>query len=388
MKESLENLEKFAVDVIYERRKGFGAATLRTVLSGLERIWSGVVALRLLLYQKRILKENNLGCMVISIGNITVGGTGKTPVVEMFARALHKGGRHVAILSRGYKSRKPPLKDRFRQRFGSGSIEESPPRIVSDGAGALLDSDVAGDEPYMLANNLPGVFVLVDKDRVKATSWALRNRDIDTFLLDDGLQYLRLRHRLEVVLVDSNAPFGTGHLLPRGTLREPAKQLRRAHYIFLTKCTEPENTELVAAIRKHNQTAEIITCTHGPCYLEDVHTGERSDLDMLRGKHIGVVCGIAMPESLVRTLEDLGANIVVQRDFTDHHRFTRKEVLRFIDRCVSRDLDFIVTTEKDAVRLPRIENPDLPVYFLRVEIRILNGEETFRECVDRICALR
>src|SRR5947207_116795 len=208
-----ENLEQFAIDVILERRPGLRAAVLRALLYTLSFVYQSLVQLLLLLYRHRILRERTLGCLVISIGNLTVGGTGKTPIVEKFARALRTGGRRVAILSRGYKSvpRAVP-----RKRFGRKDKSPAPPRIVSDGKSLLLDSLTAGDEPYMLANNLKDVIVLVDKDRVKSGLFAIKELKADTLLLDDGLQYLHLKHRLDIVLIDRQAPFGNEHLLPRG----------------------------------------------------------------------------------------------------------------------------------------------------------------------------
>src|SRR4029077_9598943 len=151
------------------------------------------------------------GCLVISIGNLTVGGTGKTPVVEKFARALQAGGRRVAILSRGYKSVAKPSKRRLLDRLRGRAPD--PPRIVSDGQALLLDSLTAGDEPYMLAHNLKGVIVLGCKDRVKSGLFAIDKWKVDPLLLDDGLQYLRLKHRLDIVMVDRQAPFGNEFLL-------------------------------------------------------------------------------------------------------------------------------------------------------------------------------
>ena len=139
----------------------------------------------------------------------------------------------------------------------------------------LLDSRTAGDEPYMLAHNLKDVPVVVDKDRVKAGKHAIREFGADTLLLDDGLQYLELRRRLDIVLIDRYHPFGNEYLLPRGTLREPPRNLRRASYIFITKCNGEPDDELVARIRRYNRTAEIIECTHRPLYLENAATGRR-----------------------------------------------------------------------------------------------------------------
>ena len=387
MKESLESLEQFAIEVILNRRKGIRASTLRFILAGFSKLYGGIVALRLALFRHRIKRERHLGCLVISIGNLTVGGTGKTPVVEMFAKALSRGGRRVAILSRGYKSVKPPAAQRFRSKV-SGKPIHNPPRVVSDGKSVLLDSKAAGDEPYMLAKNLDDVVVVVDKDRVKAGSHAIREFGVDTILLDDGLQYLRLQHRLDVVLVDRYAPFGNERMLPRGTLREPPKNLKRASYIFITKCDGGSEDELIARIRKYNRTAEIIQCKHNPQYLRNIVTGEDEDLDFLKGKYVATISGIAVPESFENGLRKLGANVELTRRYADHHRYNEEEITTFIDRCVDRDLDMIVTTEKDFVRFPPIRSNDVPIYYLRVEIEILSGHDTWDRCVERICEPR
>jgi len=384
MRRWLDEFEQFAIEVILGNRFGKRAAILRGVLWVLSCVFLGIVQLRLRLYRKRLLRERALGCLVISIGNLSVGGTGKTPVVEKFARSLQAGGRRVAILSRGYKSKKPPLLKRLMNRLGAA--QEFVPRIVSDGKSLLLDSRLAGDEPYMLAKNVPEVVVLVDRDRVKSGLYAIEKMGCDTLLLDDGLQYLRLKHRLDVVLVDSQAPFGNEFLLPRGTLREPPANLRRASYIFVTKCVPgADNSALIERIRLYNRTAEIVECTHSPQYLENVFTGERQPLTYLKGRYIGALSAIAQPGSFEDGLRKLGAKIELSRHFADHHRFSEKDIAGFIRRCVNRDLDAILTTEKDCVRFPRLKDLELPVYFLRVEIEILTGHQSWRECVGRIC---
>ncbi len=388
LKETLEALEQFAIDVVLERRRGKRAAALRAFLGSMSQIYKGLVSARLRLYRYRIMRERNLGCLVVSIGNLTVGGTGKTPVVEKFARALQDGGRKVAVLSRGYKSVKPPLTKRLQRRFSGKAPEIDPPRIVHDGKQLLLDSKTAGDEPYMLASNLNDVVVITDKDRVKGGLHAIREFGADTLILDDGLQYLRLRHRLDVVLIDRYQPFGNEHLLPRGTLREPPKNLKRASYIFITKCNGEPNDELIKRIRKHNRTAEVIECTHEPKYLERLGTQERHPLDILKGQEVGAISGIAVPESFEGGLERLGARIISTRRYTDHHRYTEQEVLGFINECIDQGVDMIVTTEKDSVRFPRLPRVDVPIYFLRVEIGILSNEESFDECIQRICRPR
>jgi len=385
MGRTLENLEEFGIDVVLGRRRGFRAAILRGVLYALSFIYERIVQLRLYLYRKRLFRERTLGCLVISIGNLTVGGTGKTPVVEKFARALQTGGRRVAILSRGYKSQPKPTKRTWLDRLFNKDVD--PPRVVSDGKFVLLDSLTAGDEPHMLARNLKDVIVLVDKDRVKSGRYAIDKWKVDTLLLDDGLQYLHLKHRLDIVLVDRQQPFGNEFLLPRGTLREPPRNLRRASYVFITKNTGQPNDKLIERIRRYNRTAEIIECAHRPLYLQNIYTGERLTLDRLRGAFIGSICGIAAPESFEGALKNLGANVNLALRFIDHHYYTDAELRGFMNRCIRRDLSMIVTTEKDAVRMPKLPEAEVkvPIYFMRVEIEIVTGHESWEHCVGRIC---
>lgn len=391
MKDTLEDLEQFIIDVIIHNRRGPRAALLRAIFRVLSGVYSGAVRLRLFLYRERYLHDHHLGVPVISIGNITVGGTGKTPVVELFAKALLGQGRRVAILSRGYKSkrqRKIPLGWRIAAKFGlARKPRELPPRVVSDGDKVLLDSYVAGDEPFMLAQNCPGVPVVVDRNRVKAGAHAIRKFGADVLILDDGLQYLKLKHRHDIVLVDKTAPFGNGYMLPRGTLREPPSSLRRASYIFLTK-SDGDSDELIARIRRHNRVAEIIECRHRPVHFENIHTGERLPLDTMRGKYVGALSGIAVPESFENGLRKLGARVHWVARFTDHHRFQEKEITQFIDRCEKADAHAILTTEKDFVRFPKLPPGDIPIYFMRVEIEIVRGREIFDKLVRLIAEPR
>lgn len=383
MRRWLEDFEEFATDVILERRYGKRAAVLRWALYLFSFVFRAIVQTRIFFFRKRIFREHHIGCLVISIGNLTVGGTGKTPVVECFARALQAGGRRVAILSRGYKSKKLPLLKRLAARFTRQ--EDFTPRIVSDGKNVLLDSRMAGDEPYMLATNLKNVIVLAAKNRVGSGMYAVNKMGCDTLLLDDGMQFLHMKHSLEIVLIDRHAPFGNEFLLPRGTLREPPENLRRASYIFITKATPEGSADLIKRIRKYNRTAEIIECAHQPKLLQDAFTGETLPLEWLKGKYVGALSAIAAPESFESAVIKLGAKIEIARHFPDHHRFSDSDIVNFANRCSRRDLAAIITTEKDSVRMPRFEKLDVPVYFLRVEIEILTGHESWQHLVDRIC---
>src|SRR3954469_22939972 len=269
-----EAVETFVLAVIFEERTGKRAAIVRFILLVLSKVFAVAVKIRRVLYNLRILRDSTLGVQVIAIGNLTVGGTGKTPVVEKFARELQDQGRTVAILSRGYRSKPPPLMKRMMDKMLLRE-DRTPPRIVSDGKSLLLDSETAGDEPYMLASNLKDVIVLVDKDRVKAGRYAIEKFGCDTLLLDDGFQYWKLAgRRRDIVLVDSQQPFGNEQLLPRGTLREPPSHLARANWIFITK-SDGHAEELKKRIVQFNPSAGIIECIHHPLYLEDVFTGQR-----------------------------------------------------------------------------------------------------------------
>jgi tetraacyldisaccharide 4'-kinase len=379
-----EAFETFVLEVILEERRGKAADLVRLILFVLSKVFLLIVKLRRFLYNVRILRDSTLGVQVIAIGNITVGGTGKTPVVEKFARELQNQGRTVAILSRGYRSKPPPLSKRLLDRILLRS-DTTPPRVVSDGKSLLLDSETAGDEPYMLASNLKDVVVLVDKDRVKSGRYAIEKFGCDTLLLDDGFQYWKLAgRRRDIVLIDCQAPFGNEYLLPRGTLREPGSHLARASTIFITK-SDGNTARLRARIAKHNSTAGVIECVHQPLYFEDVFTGERHDLDLLKGKKVAALSGIAQPESFENSLLKLGADLVYSKRFADHHRFTQQEILNAVNRGKKRQAQIILTTQKDAVRFPKIDRRDLPFYFMRVEIKIVTGAKDFHDCVRQIC---
>lgn len=388
IKKKANALELYTIDVILGRRADTGAAIYGAVLQAMSWLFNGIVQTRLWLYRHRILHDQPLGCLVVVVGNLTVGGTGKTPVVEKFARALRDRGRKVAILSRGYKSKAPPFWKKWW--FWLTHTAEPPPRIVSDGTRVLLDSEQAGDEPYMLATNLPGVIVLVDKNRVKAGAYAIKKFGCDTLVLDDGFQYLPLKGRLNLLLVDKTNPFGNGHLLPRGILREPIKHLKRASYVFLTKSNGQRDPELEALIKEHNPDADLIECAHRPQYLRRFGTeahapNAREPLTFLKGRRVLAFSGIATPESFEKFLRDLGALIVARERYLDHYRYADEDFKELMAMAKAEGAECLVTTEKDAVRIPANLTWPLPLFYLRLEIDIISGAADFDEAVGRIC---
>lgn len=232
-----EAIAGYATDLVYDRKTGLFATFLGFILWLLSLVFEVLVKFRLWLYRHRLIRDTHLGCKVVVVGNLTVGGTGKTPVVMKMAQVFAQRGRKVAILSRGYKGASDSMLKRFWRWLTQGRRPD--PLTVSDGKTVLAGPDEAGDEPFMLATNLVkfGVVVIVDRNRVEGGRFALRQFGVDTILLDDGLQYLPLSGQINLLLVDSRNPFGNRCLLPRGILREPVKNLSRASYIFLTKST-------------------------------------------------------------------------------------------------------------------------------------------------------
>lgn len=377
-----ERLENYLVKLIQEKGDdqdhGFWIRALLFALKAFSLLFAAVVWIRYALYGAGVLRRFPLGVQVISIGNVTAGGTGKTPVTEIFARTLAAEGRKVAILSRGYRRKEAP----WWQRTFAQVI--SPPLVVSDGKHVLLDAATGGDEPYMLASNLPGVVVVVDRNRVKAGRYAVKRFGCDTIILDDGFQYQKLRHSVEVVLVDATNPFGNGNMLPRGILREPARNLKRADIIFLTKC-RGDVSAVRDEVRRYNRTADIVECIHSPKSLQDVWSREEFPLNWLEGKTVCTLSGIASPRGFENSLRTLGAKVVWCERYADHHRYDASEILYALNRTADMGADALVTTEKDAVRFPRFETSPVKCLYLRIAIEILVGGESFGQIINRIC---
>lgn len=385
MKSRADEFADWGTDVVFGRVRGFRAWTMRCLLRVLSLFFWMLVKMRIFLYRRRLKTVHYLGTLVVSVGNITTGGTGKTPVVELLSRTLAEKGRKVSILTRGYKS--ADLEEVQHWTDAMGNPVNNLPKIASDGTVRYLGPLYAGDEPYMLARNLDGVAVLVDKDRVKSGIFAIEQLGSDTLVLDDGLQYMKLKHEIDIVLVDCGSPFGTGALLPRGTLREPRSSLKRASYIILTKSGGKPQDALIQEIRKYNSVADIIVTDHGAKYLENIFTKERKPLSFLKDKWVACLSGIARPESFEKIVEDLEAHVEIRRRYPDHYWFDQADLESFVQRCADRAMDMIVTTEKDAVRFLKPDEMDVPIYFLRVEIEILQGREHWDRMINRMCSM-
>ncbi len=379
-----QNFEGFVEGVIYDRDLSISARLFGLFLSPFSHLFSMIVRTRVFLYGKRlILKDKPLDCFVLVVGNLTVGGTGKTPVVERFAKELVGRGLKVAILSRGYKS-KQDIEDRnFRNFFFKSRIQK--PKVVSNGVEVLMNSEEAGDEPFMLAKNLPGVVVITGRDRVKSGRFAIDRFKADALILDDGFQYLSIRGRMNLLLVDQTNPFGNLSLLPRGILREPVSHIKRASYVFLTKSENEPDLNLLETIRKYNDQAEIIRCVHKPKFFREVNGKIEKGLSFLYESFVGVFCGIASPRGFEQIIDRMSGELRFRRRFLDHHRYQAEELDRMFQQAKNSGADIMVTTEKDAVRIPVSYKPILPLFYVRMEIEIVEGFEDFQEAVAGIC---
>lgn len=356
--------------VISGERRGLFSAVLKLKLLQISWIFCGIVRLRRWLYSKGILPTKHLPCKVISVGNIVVGGSGKTPAVIAIAKMLkEQADLDIAVLSRGYRSK------------------ARGPAVVSDGENALLDPIEAGDEPYLLGRSLPGVPVLVGRDRVQTGLMAIRKWDCRVVILDDGFQHLKLAHDVDIITIDATRPFGLGHILPRGYLREPLSALNRADLILLTRVDQCERLDFVRdKLARTAPSVPIFESIYEPCFLRSLNTHQDMGLDTIRGRNILAVCGIANPLSFVETLQLLGPARVHLLSFPDHHTYPPVSIEKIKRRAAELDVDIIVTTEKDAPKLGSIV--DQPVLSLAVELKLVGQTAgKFAELIRQRCNL-
>lgn len=379
-----EGIERYYLKVMLGRKTGPRVRFFKALLTVLSFIYLAAIQVRSLLYRVRVLRSHSVTAWVISVGNITLGGTGKTPVTERLARLLHSRGRKVAVISRGYRRKTGPRWRRLKEKL----LGAPTTRMVSDGRNILLNSRVAGDEPYLLAANLEGVPVLINRNRVKAAHYAIRRLKADTIILDDGFQYLGLKRDLDIVLVDGQYPFGDGRIFPRGILREPLRNLSRADLLLITKAREGGQEELKEKLRRYNGKAEILECRHNPVYLRDVRTSIKASLELIRGARAATLAGIANPYGFEKTLKELGVEVIYSRRFADHHFYTEQELIDTLNRASQRGAEILLTTEKDAVRFPRLPPGKLPVFFLRVRIDSVRESEDFEREILRFLRQR
>ncbi|MFQ5464894.1 MAG: tetraacyldisaccharide 4'-kinase [Thermodesulfobacteriota bacterium] len=327
---------------------------LSVAIALLARLYGAGVRARSRLYGLGILRARRLPKPVISVGNLTVGGTGKTPVVIHIAAFLVREGTRPVILSRGYKGSARGL------------------TVVSDGTRLLAGPAEAGDEPYLAATRLPGVPVIVCKDRARAGEYAVKKFSPDFILLDDGFQHLALARDVNILLVDSRTGFGGGRLLPRGVLREPVSAARRADVVLLKgggggggAAARGDIPQALKALGK-----PVLRFDYRPVALVNVADGSEASPKALGGKSVAALSALADPRSFHSSLEALGARVAEAVTFPDHHAYTREDLERVKDAAAGAD--FVVTTEKDAVKLKGLAGA-MEVHALTIEVDMDEG---------------
>jgi len=338
---------------MYGRKKSLLLGAALYLISLVFRV---VIGLRKILYQYGMLTSRSLPCKVVSVGNITLGGTGKTPLVVSLAGFLSEKGMRPAVVSRGY-----------------GRKDESQTLIVSDERAVLTDTETGGDEPVLIGSKLPGVPVVVGCNRKAAAQNAIQRFNASVVILDDGFQHFRLKRDLDIALVDATDPFGNGKIFPAGILREPIEALRRAQAVIITRSDAVASIEALKSRIGRVTTARIFTSFQRPLDLVDDCTGELKPLSALRETRVLAFSGIARPESFTSLLETLGAVVSGECIYPDHYQFKKADLATIFKKAADDGVTMIVTTEKDAVRL-RTLKPD-GIWALRIEIVITEREE-------------
>lgn len=338
--------------------KGVGPSLARASLSALSAFYLLGYTAKRAAYDVGLIRRRSVDAKVVSIGNITAGGAGKTPAAIYFARRFREESRNVVVLSRGY-GRATPMDE---------------PLAVSDRSQILLSPKESGDEPYLIAKKLPGVPVVVCGKRVKGAAFAIKKFSAETIVLDDGFQHVAIGRDEDIVVIDCTVPFGFGHLLPRGLLREPLSALRRATGFLLTRADESDHARIVEDLRRINPTAEILKSRHRPVRLAGLKEGTETPLSSLSGRPVLALSSIGNPKSFEEMLGRLGAEVICSLRFKDHHWYDSADIERIrreAERCCA---EHIVSTEKDGVRLALAADASENVLLLEIELEVFGRE--------------
>ena len=324
------------------------------ILPPLSAIYSAVTRARITGYRRGWFSVSKLSAPVISIGNLTTGGTGKTPLVEWVCIALaRETGKRACVLTRGY-----------------GRANPQSQVVVSDGNKLLASEREAGDEPYLLASNLIGIAAVVSNpDRAAAGEWAIRNLGTEVFVLDDGFQHLRLSRDLDIVTIDATNPWGGGSLLPYGRLREPRAGLSRADCIVVTRTEQVEDmVSLSESVRRLAGAIPVFTSRMMTSGIRGLN-GESVSNESLLAQPVAAFCGVGNPESFSNQLRQEGYSPVFTRAFADHHDYNQADLNRLIKEAKDHGASGLITTAKDALKLASLEI-ELPCYVLEIKISI------------------
>ena len=371
--QKVANFQTYFIDLVHDKEvRGISRRLIMGVFYVFSLIYEQLVNLKLTMYRWGWAKKERLDCYVISLGNVTVGGTGKTPTAQHLAREISDMGYRVAILNRGYRAK-------WRGEVG----------IVSDGRTLKMDAETAGDEAFMLAKHLPNVPVLIGAQRAVTGRYAIEHFGAEVAILDDGYQHWQLARDMDILLVDAVNVFGNGYLLPRGTLREPLSHIDRADVCLMTKVDQAAPgaiAQIWETFRSYNQDGLVLESIHQPRqfvrlsdWYEDIAAGGVPVTEM-EGKKVLAVSAIGNPASFEQTLADLGIEMVESMRYPDHHDYGERDMAEVLYRAETLGVEAIVITEKDAVKVPGDvvrAKWRIPMYVISVEVTLQKGREEF-----------
>ncbi len=350
-------MKKYLLLIIAGKKKDAQSRVLGIFLYFLSLIYSGILTLRLLVYRLRIMPVSRHNIKVISVGNITVGGTGKTPLVERIVEYLLQEKKRVAIISRGYKG--------------------------------IQGKGVIADEPQMLKNRFPEAQVIINKDRLAALKLAQHEMGCEVAVLDDAFGNLKTGKDLDIVCIDCLNPFGFGYVLPRGLLRVPFCYLGNAQVFVLTHTDQAPGKveEIINKLRTYNKKAEIFKSSHVPEFLYNINKAQKRELSFVRDEKVALLCAIAKPKLFEKTVKGLGAQIVENFYFEDHHAFTDVELKSVIARSLELKVRLIITTAKDEPRIKAVmrdKQPGVEILVLKIKLEVEKNERRFLERVSAL----
>jgi len=348
------------IAIISGRRRDTTAGVTRALLRVASLGYRLVVHIRNTLYDHRVIRSHRPDAAILCVGNLTTGGTGKTPLVVWLCRKIDQRLKikdqqcQVAILTRGYRTQK----------------------------------DEPADEPALLAALCPDVPVVVNPDRVAGAAEAIRNHGAQVLVMDDGFQHRRLARDLDIIAVDAMVPFGYGRLLPAGLLREPVSSVKRAHAVVLTRCDQVSEEALArieAEIRRIDRDLVVARSIHAPVAIRAAE-GAEIPLAQIKGKRVFAFCGIGNPQAFFRTIERLGAIPAGTRVFDDHHRYAAEDVLAIHNEARRQQASLVLTTQKDWTKVAQSALPkgEPLLAYLAIDLRITSGEEMLTALIDRV----
>ncbi len=359
------NLELFFQDIIKEKRSGLIPSLIKFPLKLLSYPYGLIVSCRNWAYDHGWFKQYSPPLpLVVSIGNITVGGTGKTPVTLLFAKALENEAK-VAIASRGYRSHSEHL---------------DTPVVVSSGNGPQLSAATCGDEPYLLADNLRKTSVFAGKNRLKASNMAAKT-GTQILILEDGMQHRQLARDIDIVVLDAKDPLGKGYFLPYGLLRDHPSSLARAHLVVLNHVRDTAHFNEVKVLLSTYTTAPAIGVRMA---VEDVFDLTGKKIDGVRGKRVGIVCGIANPDQFLHTVQGLGADVVEELYFPDHTLCNSESLAAFGEKCRKSGAEMLLCSEKDKVKIAPDIKIGLPIGWVKIKIDIVEGNVIWENFINSI----